>query len=270
MIIVGERLNSSRKSVFEAFQTQNAGFFVDQALRQEQAGARYIDVNAAALLDDEVDALRWVLPILQEKLSVPLSIDTPNARAAEEGLKLCAKRPLLNSLTLESRRLDQILPLVRKFKPRVIALCLDDEGLAQTPARAAEIAKRAKETLVREGLEAEDIFIDPLVRPIGAEPAALKTFVDSIPRLKHEVAGIRTIAGISNVSFGLPLRPALNRALIVLAVERGLDAAICDPLDEELQSLAHAALALAGRDPGLKQYLKFARARAAAKKNRPL
>jgi 5-methyltetrahydrofolate--homocysteine methyltransferase len=266
MIIVGERLNSSRKSVFEAFQAQNAGFFLDQALRQEQAGARFIDVNAAALMDDEVDALRWILPKLQEKIASPLSIDSPNSEAMEEGFKLCAKRPLLNSLTLETRRLDQLLPLVRKFKPRVIALCLDDEGTAQTPARAADIARRAKETLVLEGLEAEDIFIDPLVRPVGVEPGLLKSFLDAIPRIKHEVAGVQTIAGISNVSFGLPLRPALNRTLLVLALERGLDAAICDPLDEELQALARAALALSGRDPGLKNFLKFARARAAAKK----
>jgi len=267
MIIVGERLNSSRKSVFEAFQARNAAFFVDQALRQEQAGARFIDVNAAALLDDEIDALRWVLPILQEKISAPLSIDTPNGDAMEEAFKLCAKRPLLNSLTLEEKRLDRILPLVRKFKPRVIALCLDDEGTAETPARASDIARRAKDVLVQVGLLAEDIFIDPLVRPLGVEPAALKSFLDSIPRIKHDVPGVRTIAGISNVSFGLPLRPAVNRTLLILALERGLDAAICDPLDEELQALAHSALALAGRDPGLKNFLKFARAHAAAKKH---
>jgi len=270
MIIVGERINSSRKSVFEAFQAQNAEFFIDQAVRQEQAGARYLDINAAALLDDEVDALRWILPLLGDKVSTPFSIDTPNVQAMEEGFKLCSKRPLLNSLTMETRRLDVGLPLVRKFKPRVIVLCLDDEGAASTSARAAEIAKRAKELFLLEGLEPEDIFVDPLVRPVGVEPAALKVFLDSLPRIKHEVAGVPTIAGVSNVSYGLPLRPALNRTLLVLALERGLDAAICDPLDEELQGLAHAALALSGRDPGLKGYLKHARARAAAKRNSAL
>jgi len=266
-MIIGERINSSRKSVLEAFQGQNAEFLIDLAVRQEQAGARYIDLNAAALLGDETDALRWILPILQDKVSLPFSIDTPNPAAMEEGLRLCRQRSFLNSLTLETRRLDHLLPLVRKYKPRVIVLCLDDEGVAQSSARAAEIAKRAKEMLLLEGLEPEDMFIDPLVRPLGVEPSSLKVFLDSIPRIKHEVAGVRMIAGISNVSYGLPLRPALNRTLLVLALERGLDAAICDPLDEELQGLVHATLALAGRDPDLKGFLRYARARAAAKKN---
>lgn len=266
MLIVGERLNSSRKSVLEAFQTRNEAFFIEHALRQQRAGARYIDVNAAALMDDEIDALRWILPILQEKIEAPFSIDTPNVQAIEEAFKICAKRPILNSITLEEKRLDHLLPLIRTFKPRVIALCLDDDGPASSPSRAVEIALRAKDMLVQIGLAAEDVFIDPLVRPLGVEPEALRSFLESIPRIKRDVPGVQTIAGISNVSYGLPLRPAVNRTLLILALERGLDAAICDPLDEELQALAHAAVAMAGRDPGLRNFLKFARAHAPAKK----
>jgi 5-methyltetrahydrofolate--homocysteine methyltransferase len=260
MIIVGERLNSSRKGVFEALQEKDEYFLLDQALKQEQAGAHYIDINSAALVDREIEILRWAIPLLQDQLKVPLSIDTPNPEAMEQALRIYKKgRPLLNSLTGETKNIQNLSPLIREFKPKVIVLCLDDHGFPETPDDAVSVASRMADLLQNEGLTTDDFFIDPLVRPAGVSWEAIPLFLKSIEAIKKTLPRLKTIAGISNVGFGLPQRRLLNRTLLALALEQGLDAAIMDPLDMDLQSELFAAEALLGKDPSLKNYLKFIR-----------
>jgi 5-methyltetrahydrofolate--homocysteine methyltransferase len=262
MIIIGERLNSSRKSVLEAFQNRNQAFLLDQAKRQEQAGSSYIDINAAVLLDREIETLKWAIPLLQQSVNIPLSLDTPSHEAMEEALKIHQGRPLLNSLTGEKKRLEVLLPLIRDYKPRVIALCLDENGPADSAGRALELAEKLVTLLTKEGLSPDDIFIDPLVRPIGVDAKLATVFLESLGKINSHLPGVKTIAGLSNVSFGLPQRKLLNRTFLVLAVQNSLDAAICDPLDAELQAALRAAQALLGRDPSLKNYLRFIREKA--------
>ncbi len=263
MIIVGERLNSSRKAVFEALQEKDEYFLLDQALKQEQAGAHYIDFNSAALLDREIEILQWAIPLLQAQLNVPLSIDTPNPEAMEQALGICNKvRPLMNSLTGETKNIQTLLPLIREFKPRVIVLCLDDRGFPKTPDEAVSIAARMADLLQKEGLTTDDFYVDSLVRPAGVNWEAVPLFLKSIEAIKKNLPQVKTIAGISNVGFGLPHRRLLNRTLLALALQRGLDAALIDPLDPELQAELFAAEALLGKDPSLKNYLKFVRGQA--------
>jgi 5-methyltetrahydrofolate--homocysteine methyltransferase len=264
MILIGERLNSSRKSVLQAFERQDRNYLIDQAVRQARAGAAYIDLNAAALLDGEAEALRWAIPLLQENLSIPLSLDTPNPEAMEAALEAHRGRPLLNSLTGETRCLNALLPLIRKFRPRVVALCLDERGPAETVERALDIAERLLALLTAEKIAAEDIFIDPLIRPVGVDWRSGRNFLETVERLKANLPGTQTIAGLSNVSFGLPRRKLLNRTFLILALQKGLDAAICDPLDADLQAGLRAALALVGQDPSLRDYLRFLREKAKA------
>ncbi len=259
MIIIGERLNSSRKSVLEALQSRDAEFVCEQARSQEQAGAAYIDINAAALMDGEIEGLRWAIPILQRELSIPLSIDTPNPRAMEVALKIHKGRALLNSVTGEKSSLETMLPIIREFKPRVIALCLEETGPPANAGIAVDRAKKLANVLTGAGLKPEDIFFDPLVRPIGVDTASGALFLDSVEAIKREMPHVKTIAGLSNVSFGMPQRRLLNRTFLALAMARGLDAAILDPLDSEIQATIHAAQALLGQDPSLKNYLRFSR-----------
>jgi len=129
LIIIGERLNSSRKSVLEALQSRDAEFVCGQARKQEEAGATYIDLNAAALMDGEIGGLCWAIPLLQSESNVPLSIDTPNPRAMEAALKIHKGRALLNSVTGEKSSLDALLPIICEFKPQVIALCLEEKAI---------------------------------------------------------------------------------------------------------------------------------------------
>jgi len=266
LIIIGERLNSSRKSILEALECRDAKFVCEQAKKQEQAGAAYVDLNTAALMDDEIEGLRWAIPLLQHELTVPLSIDTPNPKAMEAALKIHKGRALLNSVTGERTSLETLLPLIREFKPRVIALCLDESGPPTSADIAVARARKLTDILTGAGLKPEDIFLDPLVRPIGVDPASGALFLDSVAAIKREVPQVKTIAGLSNVSFGLPQRGLINRTFLALAMARGLDAAICDPLDAELQATLHAAAALLGQDPSLKSYLRHSRAKAKAER----
>ncbi len=259
MILIGERLNSSRPAVREALAQRDGVYLVEQARLQEKAGASYIDLNAAALMEGEVEALSWAIPLLQESVSVPLALDTPNAAAMKVALEVHRGRPLLNSLTGEKARIQTFLPLIQAHKPRVIVLCLDEEGMPENADKALLVAKRMVELLTGQGLAEEDIFLDPLVRPIGVDSSAALLFLSSLEKIKRELPGVKTIAGVSNVSFGLPERRLLNRTLLVLAMKSGLDAAICDPLDFELQASFVAAKALLGHDAGMRDYLRFHR-----------
>ncbi len=261
MIIIGERLNSSRHTVHDAFIRRDKTYFIEQARLQEQAGANYIDLNASALLDRELEAVRWAVPLLQENISIPLALDTPDPRVMEAALALHQGRPLLNSLTGEKAKVESLLPLIQNFKPQVIVLCLDDAGLPVDARQALVVAERMVELLSRQGLNEQDIFIDPLVRPLGVDSKAGSLFLESLEKIKKTLPGVKTVAGLSNVSFGLPERGLLNRTFLVLAMKTGLDAAICDPLDEELRAALAASSALLGRDPFLKEFLRFIRER---------
>jgi cobalamin-dependent methionine synthase I len=261
MIIVGERLNSTRKSVLEAMGARDEAFILAEAVRQMEAGAAFIDLNAAALIEDEIPALSWALPLVQKATSLPVSIDSPNPKALEAGLKIHKGRALLNSVTAEKDRLAQILPLVSEFRPKVIALCMDDRGIPQDVRTATENAERLADALTEAGLDPADVYFDPLVRPIAADMGAARLFLDSLEAVKALLPEFGTIAGLSNVSFGLPERSLINRTLLVLAIGHGLDAVICDPSNTEVLASLKAAEALCGRDPFLKNFLRFARSR---------
>jgi cobalamin-dependent methionine synthase I len=265
MIIVGERLNSSRGQVLAALAARDEDFLVDQAVRQEAAGAAFIDLNSAALLEEEIAGLEWAVPLLQDHLHVPLAIDSPNRAAIAAGLKIHRGPALLNSLSGEDERLRALLPLVKEHRPRVIALCLDDEGLRKDAESVCGVGVRLAETLLAAGVPAADIFLDPLVHPVGVQTEAPGLFLASLALIKKKLPGIKTIAGLSNVSFGLPDRRLINRTFLALALAEGLDAAILDPLDDELMDVLAASQALLGRDPSLKDYLARCRARSARK-----
>jgi len=255
MIIVGERLNSSRRSVLQALEQKDIKYLVDQAQRQEKAGASYIDLNSAALLDKEEETLQWAIPLLQKELNVPLSIDTPNPEAMEVGLKYHEGQALLNSLSGESKKIKAFLPMIKEYRPRVVVLCLDDNGLPKSSNQELSIADKMLTLLDKEGLSIEDIFVDPLVHPVGVDRKAVTLFLESLEKIKKKFPLVKTIAGISNVSFGLPRRKLLNRVFLVLALQKGLDAAILDPFDKGVLAALNAAEALMEKDPGLKNYL---------------
>ncbi len=261
MIIIGERLNSTRKPVLAALRNRDADFIKKEAAAQEKAGADFIDFNPAAMMDEEVDVLKWALPLLQEAVTVPLSIDTPNLNALAAGLEIHKGRALFNSLTGEEKKINDALPLLKEHKPRMIVLCMDDTGIPDTPRREVDVAKKTIDRLLSAGIASDDLFLDPLVRTIGADQSAGLLFLNSLEMIKKKLPEIKTVAGLSNVSFGLPRRRLLNRTFMAMAVRSGLDAAIIDPLDSEMMDSLQASRGLLNQDPMLMDFISRFRAR---------
>lgn len=268
MLIVGERINTSRKvkgdAVIERAVIQRDVAAVERlAKAQADAGADYIDVNAGTLVEGEADALEWLTEVVQGVVSVPICFDTPNPVALERALAVYDPKhgpPFVNSITAESPRYKQILPLVLQSNAKVVALAMDDGGIQLDPEARYEVAVRLIGNLTSAGVMPGDIYLDPMTFPIGSGDDVGTSMLRILERLKRENLGVRTIAGLSNVSHGMPARKLLNGAMTVLCLGRGLDAAILDPLDRTLMALIAASEALLGRDEYCVRYIALARA----------
>jgi len=256
MIIIGEKLNSIlKKDVFAAISKNNGAFLQDLAKNQYEAGATFIDINAEAFLENEPEKLEWLVNILQEAVDAPFSIDSSNPAAIERALKVNRnKKPIINSITGEKRRLNQILPLVTGYDTGVIVLCMDDSGMPETIDERISLAEKLVRKLTKSGIKPQDIYIDPMVRPIGSNSNNGSIAIESIRRIRQEFPETHMACGISNISFGIPARRVMNQAFLVAAVAAGLDGAILDPLDKKLMALIYAAEALIGKDAFCMEY----------------
>ena len=261
MIIIGEKINSSLKAIRPAMEAKNAAAVQDLARRQAEAGADYIDIKCGTFVEKEPELLAWLAETVQAVVDKPLSLDSPNPAAVEKVLKLNLKgKPLVNSITAEKERWEGILPLVTDYKTSVIALCMDDEGMPETAEERFKIAAGMIEELTQKGLALGDIFIDPMVRPIGTGSHYGLVALETIRKVMREFPGIHTVCGLSNISFGLPARKVINQAFLVMAIASGLDAAILDPLDDRLMSLLYASEALQNRDEYCLKFISAFRA----------
>jgi cobalamin-dependent methionine synthase I len=259
MIIVGERINTSRKAIDPAVRNRDTACIQQVAKDQAEAGANYIDVNAGTLLSEEPAALEWLVKTVQSAVKLPLCIDSPNAKATEAALSVHQGKALINSISGEKNRFMAMLPLVKKYKTSVIALCMDDEGLQETPEKQLAKATELHNRLLDAGIPDQDIYFDPLVRPISAFPESGHLVIDSIRRFKSAFPESHFICGLSNVSYGLPQRKLLNTAFLIMALAAGLDAAILDPLDKQLMSLLAASRVLLNQDEFAAEYIALAR-----------
>lgn len=260
MLIIGERLNTSRKGLHEAVEKRDEQFLQDLARKQVENGANYLDVNCGTRLEHEVEDLPWLVKLVQETVDVPLSIDTPRAEAAEGALSVHKGRAIINSTSAESDRYEKTLPLVKKHNCGVIALCMDDQGIPETPERKFEVASNLRSRLISDGVPEEDIYLDPLVQPVGSNQAAGMAVVDTIREIARSFPRTHISCGISNISHGMPKRKVLNRNFMVMCIAAGLDTAIVDPNDADLMQSIVAAEALAGKDEFCMRYMEAYRA----------
>ncbi len=260
MLIIGERLNTSRKGLHEAVENRDEEFLKEIARKQAENGANYLDVNCGTRLQHEVEDLPWLAKLVQDTVDLPLSIDTPNAAAAEAALGIHRGKPIINSISAESERYEKTLPLVKKHKAGVIALCMDDEGMPETTERKFEVAGKLRERLLSDGVPEEDVYLDPLVQPVGSNQAAGMAVVNAIREIRRAFPDTHISAGVSNVSHGMPKRKLLNRAFMVMCIAAGLDTAIVDPNDADIMQMIFASEALAGRDEFCANYIAAFRA----------
>jgi 5-methyltetrahydrofolate--homocysteine methyltransferase len=262
MLVVGERINSTRKRVQPAIENKDVAAITEEATMQTKAGAHYLDCNAATVgVDREPEYLTWLVQTVQSVTDgTPCAIDSPNSKAVQAALNVHKGVPMINSISAEKAKFDALLPLARDAKAKVVALVMDDEGIPKTAKGRITIGRRLVDGMVKAGIEPDNIYLDSLVYPVGAEANAGTAVLETIQTLRKSYPGIHFICGLSNVSYGLPNRKLLNQAFMVLTMGAGLDAVIVDPTDKKLMSLVYAAEALLGRDEFCANYIQASRA----------
>lgn len=261
MIIVGELINASRKAIGEAITNQDAATIVKVAKDQHEAGADFIDVNAGIFVDEEVEYLEWIVKHVQSAVSAPCCIDSPNPKAIEAALSIHDGTPMINSISLESERYEALLPIVAGTDMKVVALCMSDEGMPETTSDRLAIADKLINGLVQHDVALENIFVDPLVQPVSTNQAFGTEFLEAVEQIMKQFQGVHTMCGLSNISYGLPKRAFLNQTFAAMAVARGLDGLIVNPLDQKMMANLIAAETLAGRDEYCSTYIEAYRAK---------
>lgn len=253
MIIIGEKLNSSIKSVRAAIAERNADFVKELAKKQAEGGAKWIDINAA-MLPDENESLVWLGETCRGAVDLPLCIDTPNPAAARYAIEKLGGNCMINSITLDEDRYAPMVAVAKEFDCAVVALCMVGSGVPNTAEERINIAVKLRDALVADGIAEDKIYIDPTISPIGAVETA---GADALAVISYLSANTKAhiVCGLSNISYGIPARPYVNRAFLIAAMAAGLDAAICDPLDRELMRLCLAAEAMLGRDEYCENYI---------------
>jgi 5-methyltetrahydrofolate--homocysteine methyltransferase len=261
--IIGERINpTGRKKFAEELRGGDLSTVTLDALGQTQAGANMLDVNAGIPLVDEAELLKSMLQTVQAAVDVPICIDSSVIEALEAGLSVYQGRALVNSVTAEDERLDEILPLVAKHDAAVIGLANDETGIPETPQKRLECARKIVGAAKDHGLATADVIIDPLAMTVGADTEAVTTTLRTISLIRDEL-GVNMCLGASNVSFGLPQRHVLNAAFLPMAMAAGLTSAIMSTAPVCVEAVRASDLLL-GHDAWGANWIAAHRARQAA------
>jgi cobalamin-dependent methionine synthase I len=260
MLIIGELINASRKIIAAAIENQDAGAIKKIAVDEVENGADYIDVNAGIFVGQEADYIKWLINNVQEAVDAPCCIDSPDPRVIEAGLAVHKGRPMINSISLEKERYDALMPLLAGTDLKIVALCMSDDGMPETVDDRLKIADALINGLIQNNVKLENIYVDPLVQPLSINTNFGVEFLNSIEKIMGTFKGVHTTCGLSNISYGLPRRKLLNRMFMVMAITKGLDGAIVNPLDKAMMAAIIAAETLAGKDGFCMSYLKAYRA----------
>lgn len=254
--VIGERINpTGRKLLAEEMKNGDFSRVESDALAQVAAGARILDVNAGIPLADEPVILAKTVQLVQSLVDVPLSIDSSIVDALEAGLAVYQGKALVNSVTGEDEQMERVLPLVAKHGAAVVAITNDETGISEDPDVRFSVARKIVSRASDHGIGPEDIVVDPLVMPIGALRYAGRQVFSLVRRLREEL-GVNTTCGASNVSFGLPNRPAINSAFLTMAIASGMTSAITNPLEPEIRTAILAADVLTGNDPDCATWIR--------------
>lgn len=261
MIIVGELINASRKAIGAAIEAQDVEAIQKIARDEFEAGAHYIDVNAGVFVGKEPEYLTWLVKNVQESVDAPCAIDSPDPKAIEAALTVHKGVPMINSISLEKDRYEKLMPIISGTDFKVVALCMSDEGMPETTDQRMAIADKLVNNLVKNGIPLDHIYVDPLVQPVSTNNRFGVEFLDAVEKIITTFEGIHTMCGLSNISYGLPKRKFINQTFMIMAIARGLDGAIINPLDNKMMASILAAETLAGKDDYCMEYLNAYRAK---------
>ncbi len=255
MIIIGEKLNGSIPSVAKAIAEKDADLIRERARMQAEAGATFLDVCASVEEDVEVETLKWMIDLVQEVTDTPICVDSPSARSCVAAIPFCKRPGLINSVSLEGDKIDTIFPVIADTDWECVALLCDNDGIPDSVERRMKIFFGIMEKAKQYGIAPSRLHIDPLVVTLGTDQTALTVFADCCRRIKYEYPEIHITSGLSNISFGLPVRKNINQAFMVLAMNAGMDSAIVDPTNKNMIGMIYATNALLERDEYCLQYI---------------
>ena len=259
MKIIGEKINGTRKRVAQAIEERDANFIQDLAKRQAEAGSTWLDVNAGTHPNQEADDLIWLIENIQSVVDTPLSLDSANPAALRTAIKAVNKTPMINSISGEPQRLNGILPIVAEHGCQVIALAMDENKIPETSEKRFEIITKIIEATRAHGVPDSNVYFDPLAMTISTNTQSAMIALDILRRVKQEYPEAHLTIGLSNISFGLPARSFVNRYFLGLAIQAGLDSAILDPLDREIQAAILTTELLLGRDAHCLNFIRASR-----------
>ncbi len=260
MLVIGENINASNKSVGEAIAGKDRQFLENLTREQDAAGSDFIDVNAGVgqgSWENPEAAMEWLVDLVQGATDKPLTIDSDMPSVIEAGLrKYRGDTLMINSVNAEPERLDTIGRLAAERQASLVALVMGEGGIPSTVEERVAASERIMEHLTRVGVAEDRIYFDPLVLPIAVDADQGLVTLRTIEQIKSRYPSSKTVMGLSNISYGLPRRGMINRAFLLMAAAAGLDAAILNPLDSKMMSVVKVADMLTGKDPSCKGFIR--------------
>jgi len=260
MIVIGERINASTRSVAEAIIKRDSAYITSLAQAQTEAGADYIDVNTGTgqyEREQEIAAMKWLVATVQAATSKPLAIDSDHPKVIEAAMEeYHGEEMVINSVTAEPEKLAAIGPLAAGRRAWLVALAMGSDGVPSKVEKRLDACETIVTHLIRMDVKMEQILFDPLVIPVSVDSKQGLVTLKTIEGIKSRYPDARTVVGLSNISYGLPNRKLVNRSFLLMAAHAGLDAAILDPLDTKIMSLVKVADMLTGKDPLCRTYIR--------------
>ncbi|MDR1184038.1 MAG: methyltetrahydrofolate cobalamin methyltransferase [Coriobacteriales bacterium] len=255
MIIIGEKINGFIPKTLAAIESRDEDYIRFLAKGQVDAGAAYLDVCAGVAPEVERETMEWLIGLVQDETDTSLCIDSSDPQVIVDMLPL-AKRPgFINSVSMETGKCETILPVIADSDWKVVALMCDNEGISDDPQVKYEVAKRIIDQTDGFGIGRDRIFIDPLVTTLATKQDCLQSFIETMRLIRADYPEVHFTSGLSNISFGLPFRKAINTQFLALTMAAGMDSAIMDPLSPDMQATLHAVDALLGNDEYMMNYL---------------
>jgi len=258
MIIIGERINGTRKSIKEAIEKKNKEFIKKEIKKQIECGAHYIDLNAGIGKgkEKEKEDIKWLIECLYEVGDISPSIDSSDPDVIDFGLSLVkTSDKMINSINGEKEKIEKLLPVIKKYpESKIICLTMDEKGVPSDYKKRVEIAENLIWILNGVGIKNENIFVDCLVEPISVNHENALIFLNALKEVKK--LNVKTTCGLSNVSFGLPDRKIINKYFLALCIYEGLDSAIVDPTISDIREAICVSEMLAGKDEFCMKYIR--------------
>jgi 5-methyltetrahydrofolate--homocysteine methyltransferase len=255
MIIIGEKINGSIPKTAAAIADKNEKYIRTLAKKQAAARASYIDVCASVSPEKELETLKWLIDLVQAETTVPISLDSPNASVFKEAIGFCDKPGLINSVSMEGDKIDQIFPVIAETDWKLVALLCDNSGIPHSAEQRINVFKEILKKAESYKIDPSRIFVDPVVEMLCTSEDGIVNITETIKAVKELCPDVHITSGASNISYNLPMRKFINRSFIILCMSVGMDSAIIDPTNEDMLALIYAGEALLGRDEMCMEYI---------------